>query len=268
MNSKEDVRPLPDAGLHLSTHYDRSWREQLEQQNPNSAAIARATPFPRDRYEACRKYFPALFRAGRILELGAGPGFIAKTLLTLPLEIDKYTVTEFSDVSLEVLRKTFAVDQRVEVRQLDAERLDEYELEQYDAILLVALIEHFVDPLAVMRKVSKLLRPGGFVYIDTPNVARYTKRLQLLFGRFPSTASRNEGLTTNAGKPVEMHEEGHLHYFTFRSLSLMLTQYCGFSSVKKLPYFGGRQVLPAPVGLAIARLWPEMFSELALAAFV
>jgi len=108
---------------------------------------------------------------------------------------------------------------------------------------MVALIEHLIDPLRAMQRIRQLLKPGGFAYIDTPNIARYTLRLKLLMGRFPSTASMNEGLTTYSGKPTDLYDEGHLHYFTYRSLSLMLTERCGFSRVVKLAYPGGRRPL-------------------------
>ena len=39
----------------------------------------------------------------------------------------------------------------------------------------------------------------------------------LLLGRFPSTSQANEGLGSDI-----LFDGGHLHYFTFRSLSLLL----------------------------------------------
>jgi hypothetical protein len=105
------------------------------------------------------------------------------------------------------------------------------------------------------------------VYIDTPNVAKYTRRIKLLLGRFPSTASLNEGLTTYAGQPVDLHDEGHLHYFTFRSLSNMLTERCGFSRVAKISYPGEKIVLGRHFHSLLAGIWPEMFSEIALVAY-
>jgi hypothetical protein len=117
-----------------------------------------------------------------------------------------------------------------------------------------------------MQGVRRLLAPGGFVYVDTPNVAKYTRRAKLLLGRFPSTASRDEGLTTYDGRPVDLHDEGHLHYFTFRSLSRMLLTRCGFSRIEKLPYFVGRSLLGRRGDHRLARLWPGMFSELCVVA--
>ena len=38
------------------------------------------------------------------------------------------------------------------------------------------------------------------------------------------------------GSPADLYDEGHLHYFTFRSLTRMLTLRCGFSRVERVPY--------------------------------
>ena len=130
------------------------------------------------------------------------------------------------------------------------------------------LLEHLADPMGALVRIRRLLRPGGFLYLDTPNIAKYTRRLKLLFGRFPSTASRDEGLTTYDGQPVDLHDEGHLHYFTYRSLSRLLVERCGFSSVEKLPYFTGGRLLGARGDHALACAWPQLFAELCVVARV
>ena len=113
-----------------------------------------------------------------------------------------------------------------------------------------------------------LLRPGGFVYLDTPNVAKYTRRAKLLFGHFPATASHREGLRRYDGQPASLHDEGHLHYFTWRSLTRMLVDHCGFSGVERLPWFPGAPRPLAPLAHRAASLWPELLSEIALIARV
>ena len=49
-------------------------------------------------------------------------------------------------------------------------RIEEFEsAEQYQAILMLNLIEHVADPVGVLRKAKSLLAPGGRIYIKTPN---------------------------------------------------------------------------------------------------
>jgi len=55
-----------------------------------------------------------------------------------------------------------------------------------------------------------VLRPGGELVIDVPNVASFTNRIRILFGRLPITS-------TDAG-----WDGGHLHYFTKHVLDRFL----------------------------------------------
>jgi SAM-dependent methyltransferase len=246
----------------LLRHYDAKYQAEAAGAVPDRVACS---PFPRDRFEACIHYVPRYFRGGDVLELAAGSGRVANALLSGDLDCGHYTLSEFSEARLEGLRRVVC-DPRARFAALDAEALPDSESGCYDAVVMVALIEHLVDPLRAMQGVRRLLRPGGFVYVDTPNVAKWTRRLKLLGGRFPSTASRDEGLVYCYGDHRDLHDEGHLHYFTYRSLSRMLTGRCGFSRVEPLAYASTR-MLGARLDHALARLRPQLFSELCLVAF-
>lgn len=247
----------------LRDHYDRKYSFERE---GATVDVIKSTETPISRFEAVVKYFPQYFKGGDILEMGAGNGNVAKTLLLSSLNIKSYTVGDISLSRVEGIKRNIN-DSRVKILEMDAENIPESEHGKYDAVIMVALIEHLVDPLSAMANIRKLLKVGGFVYIDTPNIAKYTQRIKLLFGRFPSTGSMNEGLTTHLGQPVDLHDEGHLHYFTYRSLSKMLVERCNYTKIEKLSYPGGRTVLGKRIHDCLARIWPQMFSELVLIAF-
>lgn len=242
------------------------YRNEYEQVHAAGLATIRCDRDPYDRFEASVYYLSRLIRGGDILELGAGNGLTARSLLELDVPFTSYTLTDYTADVHQRFEGLFD-DPRMRVLQMDGDHLPDVK-QQYDVVVMVALIEHLVDPLGAMRRIATMLRPNGFVYIDTPNMAKYTRRLKLLAGRFPSTASHNEGLTTHDGNRVSLYDEGHLHYFTFRSLSLMLTDYCGFARVEKLPYFTGRKLLGRRSDNMLARMSPELFSELCVAAHV
>ena len=224
---------------------------------------------PSNRFEACLKYFPTRFPGGDILELGAGSGLLAGSLIAEGLRFDTYTLGEIAESRLKGLAQSFD-DPRIRVIRLDAEALPEDDSRRYDAVIMLALIAQLIDPIGAMQQVHRRLKPGGFVFLETPNAAKFTRRAKLLAGRFPAIASRNEGLTTYDGHPVDLLDEGHLHYFTFRSLSQMLVERCGFSRVEKLGYFVGRngdRMFGHNLGDGLARLWPELFSEILVVAY-
>ena len=246
----------------LKEYYERKYPR--ESTAPTIDHI-RTLKIPTSRFEAVVKFFPKYFKGGDVLEIGAGNGNVAKTILSSETKISSYTLSDISLNRLEGFRRNLA-DSRVSISEIDAENISNSEYGKYNAVIMVALIEHLIDPLRAMQEIKNLLKPGGFVYIDTPNIAKYTRRIKLLLGRFPSTASANEGLTTFSSEPTDLHDEGHLHYFTYRSLSLMLTERCGFSRVIKLAYPGGKIPFGKYVHSYLATMWPELFSELALIA--
>ena len=246
----------------LARHYDAKYGADRE---APGTRIVRAHPAPADRHEACLSYFPRHFRGGDILEIGAGDGVIARSLAAAGVPFERYTATEYSEARLDGLRRSLP-DPRVRVARLDLEAPPGEHAGRYDAVILLALVEHLVDPIAGLRHVREMLRPGGFAFIDTPNIAKYTRRLKLLFGRFPSTASQDEGLATYAGGPVDLHDEGHLHYFTYRSLSRVLVERCGFSRTTPAPYVTAPYVLGRRIDSAVARWRPQLFAELCLVA--
>lgn len=248
----------------LQQHYDLKYATERDALTEKTAAT---TQYPRDRFEAFMKFFPPLFKGGDILELAAGSGIIARSILRSNVSIASYTLTEYSQARLAGLT-AISADPRIRLQELNAEEIDREGCPRYDAVIMIALIEHLIDPLGAMQRIREILKPGGFVYIDTPNIAKYTRRLKLLLGRFPSTASKNEGLTTYEGDPTGLYDAGHLHYFTFRSLSLMLTERCGFSGVEKLGYACGHKLLGPVIDNWLAAMWPSLFSEIALVAYV
>ena len=86
--------------------------------------------------------------------------------------------------------------------------------EFYDTCVLVEVIEHLADPYETMTEAWRVLRPGGLVYITTPNFACYRSLLL-----------REEW---NAVIPL-----GHLYYFDSTSLGKLLSS-IGFINVENL----------------------------------
>lgn len=180
-----------------------------------------------------------------LLEVGAGSGTVFRTLRP---RYRRCIATEWSESGAACLRGFFSGDSLVEVHESRIE--DGVPLDvSYDAIILNHVIEHIVDPIGVLSTLAARLAPGGRLIITTPNMAKWTRRVKLALGHFPATASRQEGLTTYQGSPVRLFDEGHLHYFTFRSLTRVLRERCDLDAVCWYGYPG-----------AAGRSWPTLFS--------
>src|SRR5215510_847910 len=191
--------PLERLNLHYDTKYNAEASALLDQ-------VLELPFWPSNRFETCLKFFLSRSQNGDILELGAGSGLVARSLIAHGLKFNTYTLSELSDARLDGLLRAFK-DPRIRVLKLDAESLPSDEFPTYDAIIMLALIEHLIDPRGAMQHLRKLLKPGGFVFVDTPNIAKFTRRAKLLLGRFPATASRNEGLTTYEGHVSDLYDE-------------------------------------------------------------
>lgn len=230
----------------LETHYNCKYAA-AGQMEVAPVAISGA---PADRFQMTVSV--ALRNAGgKYLEIGAGSG---NTLLSLADHYDELVATELSMKRAQAMNRLFeSCSGKIKIvcGNIETERLD-YPDGYFDTIVMNAVIEHLVDPISGLREIHRLLRTGGRLIIDTPNCAKWTRRIKLLFGYFPSTASLQEGLVCYDGRtPTDLHDEGHLHYFTYRSLARLCRERAGYSRVERFGY--GRTFL--------SRIWPALFSS-------
>ena len=82
----------------------------------------------------------------------------------------------------------------------------ESDLGQYSYVQLAHVLEHVSHPLDLVKKVSKLLAPGAYLYIEVPQDANDSTIAQLLAGTF------------RARLPI--HE--HINFYTARSIAKLI----------------------------------------------
>lgn len=168
--------------------------------------------WPRNRTEAI-VHMP--LTGDSVLDVGCGDG---RLLYQFRQRFKNLIGLEYSAMRLDVARAQL---QSLAFRGVcgSAEAMPEIESASVDAIISADVIEHIPDVYLAADEMFRVLKPGGVLVINTPNVAFVTKRLRLLRGRFPSTSQANEGLGSDV-----LFDGGHLHYFTFRSLSILLAR--------------------------------------------
>lgn len=67
----------------------------------------------------------------------------------------------------------------------DIEKLDlNFAPATFDVLILSEVLEHLADPLAVLRKLRRLMKPRALVMAGSPNVCHYSVVLMLLKGRW------------------------------------------------------------------------------------
>jgi 2-polyprenyl-3-methyl-5-hydroxy-6-metoxy-1,4-benzoquinol methylase len=112
----------------------------------------------------------------RILEVGAGAGATLKWLKTIYPKAET-TAVELNPDLLDELKQNVDV---VVIGKIDETFT---ELKTYDLILLLDVLEHLADSTATLRKLSKLLEPGGQIIVSVPNIAHLSVSVPLLLNR-------------------------------------------------------------------------------------
>jgi len=112
---------------------------------------------------------------GRMLDLGCGDG----TVLWLARQ-DGWEVkgVELFPEHTDVVRETLGLD----VETSDIMSYDGAS-EAWDCVVLTHVLEHLPDPLAALRKIRGLLKPGSVAVLEFPNIDAFDARLRRLLER-------------------------------------------------------------------------------------
>jgi 2-polyprenyl-3-methyl-5-hydroxy-6-metoxy-1,4-benzoquinol methylase len=145
----------------------------------------------------------------RVLDLGCGAGTPSKVLMR---DTDRYAVVG-ADLSRAALDAYIAATGRAGV-QLDAQRLP-FADGSFDVVVSDDVVEHLVDTDAYAKEIHRVLAPGGWLFLSTPNLAAWFNRGALLAGIQPAfTEVSFEKVFGRHGSDIV----GHLRIFTHRSI--------------------------------------------------
>lgn len=125
------------------------------------AWVALLLPRIRQCLDAKLRYLPRQAKGKRLLDVGCGDGEFLENAKSAGWDV----------LGLEPDPKAAAAARKrgLEVRVGTIDMLEK-ETACFDAITLSHVIEHVHAPLEVMKRVHRLLKPGGIVYIETPNI--------------------------------------------------------------------------------------------------
>ncbi len=145
-------RDMPQLGIKI---YDKDWVRSQE----NDKAI-----FVRASYAL--KQVRKLYGIRTVLDVGCGTGFLVDTL-----NRNGY-IAEGIDTSAEAIE--FAKTN--ERGNFYCSSIESFKNEhQYDLIIATQLIEHLRRPEEFLINVIKLLKTGGYLYIETPNLRSWSE---------------------------------------------------------------------------------------------
>lgn len=100
-------------------------------------------------------------KSGKLLEVGAGFGLFSKILL------------EKSNLKLEIvepeLTPHYLKKKPYKIHSINYEKFLKTCKSKFDLIIFMDIIEHFKNPLKILKDTSQILKNDGFIVIQTPN---------------------------------------------------------------------------------------------------
>ncbi len=181
------------------------------------------------------------------LDIGCGAGFLAARIANLG-----YRVTGADLYESEEARKNccefFVCDIEKELGRIGPR--------QFDVAVLADILEHLRNPEEVLLQVRTMLKPRGRVVASTANIAHWSVRLGLLFGKFVYT---ERGIL----------DKTHVRLFTrqtFRRLfreagfRVLRTRGCPIPFELVFPRWPRLADLLCQLNMLLVYVWPSLFA--------
>lgn len=134
-----------------------------------------------------------------VLDAGAGHGAFTKKLYEAGYEVS----------ACDIFPEYYYYD-KVPVKQADLTKHIPFENNSFDAIISLEVMEHVQDHSTFFSEAARVLKPGGKLFVSTPNILSLKSRLRFLFsGYFYSFTSldhnRHDGLQHVASLTLDQY---------------------------------------------------------------
>jgi 2-polyprenyl-3-methyl-5-hydroxy-6-metoxy-1,4-benzoquinol methylase len=173
-----------------------------------------------DRFSRNHLFIEEARKYRSVLECGCSTGFLSRQIAeggsrVVGIEID----TEAAEKARQFCARVLSLD-------LTRPGWSKSIGEQFELVTYGDVLEHLLEPQAVLRETKDVLAPGGRVLISLPNIAYWTMRIKLLLGKFEYES-------------MGLLDYTHLRFFTFHTGRKMIEQ-AGYRIVHFHPVMGGR----------------------------
>jgi SAM-dependent methyltransferase len=191
-----DVCAIQELYAHYEAHHLSRGEEQ-------PAFMPGREPLARSRValERCRHLFPP---RGRLLDFGCGNGAVLKSASPM---LEGWEL-HGSDLNDQYQREILAIP-GVAGFHHGSEAIPEGPA--FDVVVLWHVLEHLEEPLAVLEKLKRLIKPGGFLLLSLPDVERTIFDLAVLDHVSHFSQVTLSHLLTRAGLEVAVDGQDWIH---------------------------------------------------------
>lgn len=116
----------------------------------------------------------------RILDIGIGSGEVGTYCRRYN---NRQLETTGVDVSSGLLQKYRSFYDHLILANVDGSDWAQKVTASYDIAVISEILEHLFRPDIFLRELSRVIVPGGFVAVSTPNLLLWSQRLKFLLGR-------------------------------------------------------------------------------------
>lgn len=153
------VNPQIKADAVVDLYKDKSYSEIIESLVASSNDY-RKQRFGEERMDIVGRFVPDQGSQRRLLDVGCATGFF--------LEAARERGWEVYGIEANPYAAEVALKKGLQVQNTTIEAAD-YHTAFFDAVTIFEVIEHVRDPLSILVKTHELLRPGGMLFVYTPN---------------------------------------------------------------------------------------------------
>jgi ubiquinone/menaquinone biosynthesis C-methylase UbiE len=214
--------------MTLAAEYDK-WHTKVFESDPEHAD--ESSPW----YQIVLKFLPPV-KGKRILEIACGRGGFSRLLGSRGALV---CGADFSASAVDIAKKRLYRDpsptDRVTYVQAAAQNMA-FDENSFDIVVSCETIEHVPDPRAAVREMYRVCKPGGTLYLTTPNYLNFMG-LYLIYA-----ALRHPGLKSSQPLDERFFFPQIRHFVTGAGWKIIRTD----GTVHQFPFIPGRDPVQFP----------------------
>jgi sterol 24-C-methyltransferase len=115
---------------------------------------------------------------GRVLDAGAGSGYVAITMAKHGLNVQAIDITPHHVADAQNNVKKYGLQDKIKVDYANYHDLSAFTDASFDGIYTMETFVHADDPIKVLNNFMRLLKPGGVLVLHEADFSRNSDRLQ------------------------------------------------------------------------------------------